>query len=158
MFNPDKVNIITQARAWQGEFPITGRYTYGVAGERFFREIKENGRIFGTRCAKCDIVYVPARMYCERCFAHLDEWVEVPPTGTVHTFTVLRLDLDDHPLEEPRVLAFVVLDGTDGGFVHYLGEVDPDDVYIGMEVEAVFKPKEEREGGITDILYFKPIG
>jgi uncharacterized OB-fold protein len=27
-----------------------------------------------------------------------------------------------------------------------------------MRVEAVFKPKEERRGEITDIKYFRPIG
>jgi uncharacterized OB-fold protein len=29
-------------------------------------------------------------------------------------------------------------------------------VEIGMTVEAVFKPKEERVGSILDIQYFKP--
>jgi uncharacterized OB-fold protein len=30
-------------------------------------------------------------------------------------------------------------------------------VKIGMRVQAVWKPENEREGAITDILYFKPI-
>jgi len=41
--------------------------------------------------------------------------------------------------------------------MHKLGEVDPEKVYIGMRVKAVWKPAEERQGAITDILYFKPI-
>jgi uncharacterized OB-fold protein len=28
---------------------------------------------------------------------------------------------------------------------------------MGMRVQAVWKPPEEREGSVTDILYFKPI-
>jgi len=48
------------------------------------------------------------------------------------------------------------MDGTDGGLVHYLGEVDSRDVRIGMQVEAVFKPKKERKGSIFDIKYFRP--
>ncbi len=152
----DKVNIITQAKAWVDRFPLTGRYTYGIAGERFFREIKDNARFMGTRCPTCDLVYVPPRLYCERCFAHLDEWVEVSPVGTVATFTVLYVDLDENPLSEPQIVALVELDGADGGLVHFLGEVEPDDVYTGMPVEAVFKPAEERVGAITDIRYFRP--
>ncbi len=152
----DKVNIITQAKAWVDRFPLTGRYTYGIAGERFFREIKDNARFMGTRCPTCDLVYVPPRLYCERCFAHLDEWVEVSPVGTVATFTVLHVDLDENPLPEPQIVALVELDGADGGLVHFLGEVEPDDVYTGMPVEAVFKPAEERVGAITDIRYFRP--
>ena len=152
----DKVNIITQAKAWVDRFPLTGRYTYGIAGERFFREIKDNARFMGTRCPTCDLVYVPPRLYCERCFAHLNEWVEVGPVGTVATFTVLHVDLDENPLPEPQIVALVELDGADGGLIHFLGEVEPDDVYTGMPVEAVFKPAEERVGAITDIRYFRP--
>ena len=41
--------------------------------------------------------------------------------------------------------------------MHMLGEVDPEDVHVGMKVKAVWKPREERTGAITDILYFKPL-
>jgi hypothetical protein len=41
--------------------------------------------------------------------------------------------------------------------MHKLGEVEPDEVKIGMRVQAVWKPEGDREGSITDILYFKPI-
>lgn len=145
------------AIAWEGDIPITSRYTVGIAGERFFREILENAKLLGTRCTECDITYVPPRMYCEQCFAHLDEWVDVPSTGHVHTFTVVHIDLDGNPSPEPRVVAFVRLDGTDGGLVHFLDEVDPDEVSIGMCVEAVFKDEADRKGSITDIAYFKPV-
>jgi len=40
--------------------------------------------------------------------------------------------------------------------LHKLGEVEPANVCVGLEVEAVLKPKKDREGKITDILYFKP--
>lgn len=144
------------ALAWEGDMPTEGRYTAGIAGERFFREIQENGRFMGTVCPECDITYVPPHLYCERCFADLKDWVEVPTTGRVYTFTVVHLDLDGEPLPEPRVMAFVHLDGTDGGLVHYVEEVDPDQLCIGMPVEAVFKEEEEREGSIRDIVYFRP--
>ena len=26
--------------SWQGELPVTNRYTYGLAGEKFFRALK----------------------------------------------------------------------------------------------------------------------
>ncbi len=49
------------------------------------------------------------------------------------------------------------IEGTQGGIVHWLGETHFKDVYIGMSVEAVFKAKKDREGGILDIKYFRPI-
>ncbi len=141
---------------WHGDLPTEGRYTAGIAGERFFREIKENGRFVATVCLDCDITYMPPRLYCEQCFGQLDEWVDVRPRGRVHTFTVVHRDLDDELLPEPKIMGFVTLDDTDGGLVHYLDEVDPEDVYLGMEVEAVLKAEREREGSITDIEYFRP--
>jgi len=104
-------------------------------------------------------VYVPATMFCERCFTQLDEWVEVSPRGHVFTFTVLFVDLDEQPLETPAILAYIKLDGSDGGLIHYLGEIDTNevDLDIGLEVEAVFKDPADRVGGITDIAYFRPV-
>jgi len=154
----EKVDKLHHAVAWRGDIPITNRYTAGIAGERFFREIKDNARIVGTRCPACDLVYVPATMFCERCFAELDEWVEVSSRGEVFTYTVLHRNLDDQPLDPPAVLAYVKLEGSNGGLVHYLGEIDPECVYIGLEVEAVFKDAAEREGSILDVKYFRPVG
>jgi hypothetical protein len=137
--------------------PTEGRYTAGIAGERFFRAIKDEGQFLATVCLDCDITYMPPRHYCEECFAHLDEWVEVDPAGHVHTFTVVHQDLDDKPLSQPRILAFVILDETDGGLVHYLGEVESEEVYLGMPVEPLLKEKEQRRGSINDIKYFRPV-
>jgi uncharacterized OB-fold protein len=97
-------------------------------------------------------------MLCERCFAELDEWVGVPNRGKVFTYTVLHRDLDEKPLEPPAILAYVKLEGSTGGLVHYLGEIEVECVCIGMEVEAVFKDAAQREGSILDIKYFRPVG
>lgn len=140
--------------SWKGNLPVTSRYTYGLAGERFFRAIKDEGRILGTRCPECDITYVPAVLFCERCMAELTEWVDVGLLGEVHTYTILFEDLDGNPLAQPEIVAFIRL--GDGGLVHRLSGVDPDELYIGMTVEPVFKPAEERTGSILDILYFRP--
>lgn len=153
----EKVDKLHDAISWPGDMPITSRYSAGIAGERFFRAIKDEARILGTHCAACDLVYVPATIFCERCFADLDEWVEVSNRGEVFTYTVLHRDLDDQPLDPPAVLAYVKLHGSTGGLVHYLGEVDPEEVHIGLEVEAVFKGAAEREGSILDVLHFRPV-
>ncbi|MGD2177346.1 MAG: Zn-ribbon domain-containing OB-fold protein [Anaerolineae bacterium] len=142
---------------WRSDMPTRGRYTVGIAGERFFREIMENGRFMATACSDCEITYMPPRLYCEQCFAQLDDWVEVDLVGHVHTFTVLHQNLDEEPLPKPRIIAFVHLDDTDGGLVHNLDEVEPEEVYLGMPVEAVFREKDERRGSITDIKYFRPV-
>lgn len=154
----EKVGKITEARAWLGEIPIQSRYTCGLAGEKFFREIKDNARLIGTRCPECDFTYVPPAIYCERCFSRLEEWVEVGPEGTVQSFTVLCVALDGSPLDEPEIMALIQLDGADSVLVHRLGKVNLDELAIGMRVKPVFKPKKERQGSILDIVQFVPVG
>jgi len=153
----EKIRDSREIQHWPGHMETDYIYTLGIAGERFFNEIKKNGRIMGAKCRKCGIVYVPPRMYCERCFEKLEQWFDAGKRGTVHTYTVAHIDIDGSKLKEPTIYAVIKIDGTDGGLVHKLGDIDPEKIKIGMRVEAVFKPKEKREGSINDIRYFKPI-
>jgi acetyl-CoA C-acetyltransferase len=129
------------------------------AGEAMgaFLEGLRDGRIVGTVCTVCGRTLVPPRKFCERCFRPTDSWVEVEAVGTVNTFSICHVTWDMRPLEPPEIPAVIRLDGaSDGGFLHKLWEVPPDDVRIGMKVEAVWRPVEERTGSILDIAYFRP--
>jgi hypothetical protein len=140
--------------AWLGDLPVTSRYTFGIAGERFFRAFKDEGKILGANCPACDLTYVPARIFCERCMAELDAWQDVGTRGEVYTFTLLFVDKDGIPLDEPEIVAFIRI--GDGGLIHRLSDIEPEGVEFGMPVEAVFKPKKDREGSILDIKHFRP--
>jgi len=142
---------------WEGQIPMSYIYTAGRAGEKFFRELI-NGKIFGAKCEACNITYVPAKIFCEKCFARLeDHYLDVGTKGTVHTFTQSYETYEGIRKEKPSILAVIQIDGTQGSLVHWLGEIDFEKVSIGMPVEAVFKAKKDREGSILDIKYFKPI-
>ena len=93
-------------QAWIGDLPVTSRYTAGIAGERFFRAIKDEGVIYGSYCDRCATNYVPARLFCERCLDELDEWTDVGTTGEVHTFTLLFENLEGTPRQEPEVITW----------------------------------------------------
>ncbi len=152
----EKVSQIDQTKPIRNELPLWYLYTAGIAGERFFREIKDNGKLFATKCPKCNLVYLPPSLFCERCFSQMEDWLAVKNQGTVHTYTISYIDLDGAKLDKPVILAFVQFDGIHGGLVHFLDEIKPEKVKIGIPVEAVFKPKAERTGSILDIKYFKP--
>jgi uncharacterized OB-fold protein len=143
---------------YHGQIYIPNTYSAGAVGSKFLIALRDKGKILGTRCAACNRVYVPARSVCTDCFAQLDEWVEVSDKGTVLTYTI---DQESKPViqptEPPILYAIIQLDGADTGFVHMLGEVAPEQLTIGLRVQAVFKPKKEREASILDIKYFKPI-
>lgn len=136
------------------------RYAWdaGVAIGRYLEELQA-GRLIGRRCNSCRRVMIPPRMFCESCFCPTDEWVVLQNTGTVKTFSLCYITWDMKRLTEPQIPAVIDIDGASRGMglMHLLGEVKPEEVKIGLRVQAVWKPAAERQGAITDILYFKPL-
>ena len=112
----------------------------------------------GIKCPTCNRVYVPPRSTCKDCFGKLSEWVEVGHEGTLLTYAVAYQPHPAQPVGLPIAYGIVQLDGADTGLVHLLGEVDFEQLRIGMKVRAVFKVKKERVASILDIKYFKPLG
>jgi uncharacterized OB-fold protein len=143
-----------------GRWDIPYRHTAGRAATRFFRELKENKRIVGVRCPSCQRVLVPPRGFCERCFVPLDEFVGVEDKGTLTTFTIVYAHFTSLP-PPPYCVGIIKLDGADTGLIHYIGGVDLQDmeaakkaISVGMRLQAIWR--DEREGKITDIGYFRP--
>ena len=138
----------------KGDIPITNLYTVGIAGQKFFEALKDKGEFLGTRCNKCETTYVPARYFCERCFAELREYIKVSDKGEIVSFTVVYKDLDDKHLAEPKVVGAIKLDGADTVLIHFINAT-PAKVSIGKKVKAVLEPKAKRKGAITDIRFFE---
>ncbi|MCL5289857.1 MAG: Zn-ribbon domain-containing OB-fold protein, partial [Firmicutes bacterium] len=115
----------------------------------------------GTKCPQCHRVLIPARSFCEQCFGPADEWVEVGDQGTIETFSINCMKYVGMP-DPPYILAIIRLDGADTGMMHFIGGLDLSNVdeaagklKIGTRVQAVWK--ENREGSITDIEYFRVV-
>jgi uncharacterized OB-fold protein len=145
------------ARIWRGTMPVEFLYTAGIAGERFFDTLRRRDVFAVTRCEECNLTYLPPRLYCERCFDDLSEaWHDVPPVGRVHTFTVVRVDGIGEPLHTPEIVAYVRIDGTDGGMVSRLLQVEAAAVGLEMPVRAVLAPRRKRRGVLVDLLGFAP--
>jgi len=144
-------------RHWEGNLEADYIYTSGVAGERFFVALRDEGRILASRCTACKLDYLPPRMFCEDCFAELTEFVDVPREGRVAAVTVANLDRTGARLDRPELWAFVTFEGIRGGFVHrLLAAVDK--VHVGAKVRAKLKARSARRGEITDIEGFEPAG
>ncbi len=164
------VTALKRKQLDSGEILVTGwepklgyAWDNGPAIGRYLAELK-NGRLIARECKKCHRVMLPPRMFCELCWRPSDDWVFVEDTGTVNTFVISHVDwkagrLDIEGGERPFTPAVIEIDGASKGMgiLHHLGDVDPDDIFIGMRVKAVWKPAEERTGSITDILHFAPL-
>lgn len=141
---------------WRGVIPVGSLYTAGTGGQKFFTALKARGELLGTRCGPCRQVYVPARRFCERCFAELNDEVKVGPAGTVKSFSLCHVDDDGRPLRQPAAFALVQLDGATTVLLHRLLDVkDGSQVAIGGRVTVVIKPKTKRTGSILDIEGFR---
>jgi len=138
-----------------GELDIRYRYSYGEHYDRFYREMRDNRRIMTVKCPKCGAVLLPPRPYCGFCYTLVEDWVEVSDEGKLLTFTVVYLPFVGQPTEPPYVYAFITLDGADVQFPHILGEVELEDIKVGMRVKAVWE--ENRKGTLHDIRYFRPV-
>jgi acetyl-CoA C-acetyltransferase len=140
------------------EHHVDARYAWdaGIAVGGFLDGL-QRGRIVGRACRRCDRVLVPPRMFCDRCFGETEGWVDVEQTGVVQTFSICHVSWDMRPLELPVIPAVVSIDGSDGGLLHLLGEIEADDVRVGMAVEATWRPVGERIGSIQDLAYFRPM-
>ena len=128
-------------------------YKYSYAGlSRFFRELRDNCKLFATKCKTCGFTSMPPRPFCSHCYGDI-EWVELPGAGTIETFTVQYFSSSEFVSKVPFLAALIKLDGTDG-FI--LNNVEMDDISkakVGMPVKVMFR--DFRLGMITD-FYFVP--
>ncbi|MFC1522954.1 Zn-ribbon domain-containing OB-fold protein [Elusimicrobiota bacterium] len=127
----------------------------GIAMGKFFEGLKK-GKIMATYCSKCKRTLVPPRVFCEKCFRDIDKWVTIKDTGIIQTFSVCYTTWNMKRLKTPQIPAVVAIDGaTPGyGFMHMIKVKDWKTLKIGDKVKAVWKPKAQRKGAITDIKYF----
>ena len=90
--------------------------------------------------------------------SRLLEGQHLKDTGRVNTFSICYGTWDMKRGKKPFIPAVIEIDGADPGMgiLHLIDGVNPDTVEIGMPVRAVWKPEENREGAITDILHFRP--
>ena len=138
-------------RRIEGGMPVSFRYTPGVGNTAFFEALRDRGVFLGSRCADCEVTYLPARIFCERCFASITPDTECGPEGVVVSWTAAYLDVDGERLDPPVTYCLVQLDGADTVLLHrLLGQAD-----IGARVGAVLS--EDRTGSIGDLEGFAPV-
>lgn len=110
----------------------------------YWRDSEQNQRLVARECGSCGYVSFPERRdVCKRCGDH-PEWdtVQLAQHGTVESYVVQNRLPDE--FETPMPLAIVDVAQADGegepARVYGLfTETDPDDMEVGLEVEADFR-------------------
>jgi uncharacterized OB-fold protein len=129
-------------------------YKYAYGGQsRFFRELRENRRLYGSKCPKCGKVFCPPRQDCNRCYEKM-EWIPLSGEGTVVTCCSVHFSNSSFIKKVPFICALIRLEGTDFLMISNVEMDDISQAKPGMRVRAMFR--EERDGAITD-FYFEPM-
>jgi uncharacterized OB-fold protein len=104
------------------------------------------------RCRSCNAAQFYPRDLCRECWSRELDWISCSGKATVYSYTICRLP--PHPgFEEdlPLVIAIVELEEGVTMTTNIIG-CDPEQVEIGMPVEAVFDHVDED----TTLVKFKP--
>lgn len=127
----------------QGVFPARLDDPYADELTQPFWDAALEGRLVAPRCTNCGTFVLYPQPYCFECQGTEFDWVDLPGTGTIYTFTVVR-----HPLMPqlsaivPYVSGVVELDGTQGAGARMLVNIvdcDPETVKIGDKVKVQFE-------------------
>jgi uncharacterized OB-fold protein len=138
--------------------PVRLNYDHTVSpGESSYLLALAEGRLIGQRCPACGKVYLPPRGACPVDGVPTRDEVELPGTGIVTTFCVVNVPFHGQRFPSPYVAASVLIDGADIAFQHLILGCPPDEVRMGMRVQAVWKPREEWDIG-HNIDHFEPTG
>jgi len=142
----------------EGGIHMPYSWTVGRVGSRFLIELRDHGRIMGSRCPNCHLVWVPPRLRCPECYAEIDDraWMEVGPHGTLRHFTIVRYEHPAQPMKPPFAYGLIDLDGASRAITHLISGMDLDCLRPGIRVKPVMEST--RQGHILDIAFFTPVG
>jgi uncharacterized OB-fold protein len=141
----------------RGVFPVTLDDPYADESTQPFWEAALEGRLLASQCCQCGQFLLPPQPRCFNCQGAEFKWEELPGTGTIYSYTVVRHPLVPFVREAvPYVSAVIELDGTQGAGSRLLANVidcDPEAVSIGDRVQVAF----DRLSDTLAIPRFAPI-
>ena len=140
------------ARTVSGGMPVAFHYTPGVGNTAFFEALRDRGVLLGLAAKRARTRTCRRGSSASGASRSSTADTECGPGGTLESFTLGHVGIDGEPLDEPRTIGLVKLDGADTVLLHSLIGDGP--WQIGVRVDGVVR--DERTGSITDIEGFRP--
>lgn len=111
--------------------------------------------LIGSKCLDCGFISYPPKLVCPKCRSRRIERVELGTSGRVVSYTIINVPMDGFENMTPLIIALVEIGG--GRVLTQLTNVKPEEVYVGMEVEATIRISGETvDGYIPYVVKFKP--
>ena len=124
---------------------------------RYWRLRNQRYRLEGTVCLSCGAKHFPPRGICSDCQSDALEPYRFSGIGKVYSYTVVHQAPDIFDKQVPYVVALVDLE-EGVRLTAQLTDMDPDEVFIGMEVELVVRKiyEDGKNGPIQYGYKFRP--
>jgi uncharacterized OB-fold protein len=137
--------------------PVTVSFDYtrsvGPVLGRFLTGLRER-RVVGARLSDGRVV-VPPPEFDPGTHAATGDFVDLPDTGVVTSWTWVSEPTAGQPFDRPFAYALITIDGADTPWLHAVDVASPDEITTGLRVRARWA--EETVGAVTDLV-FEPEG
>jgi uncharacterized OB-fold protein len=100
-----------------------------------FIDYLDQGKVMGTRCRECGMVFFPPRADCYKCLSSSMEWFEIEGTGVLLTYS--KLKFAPMGFEDDLPYCIAVLDyGDYKVFGRIAGDIPDEDIKMGMAMKT----------------------
>lgn len=101
-----------------------------------FIDYLEKGKVMGTRCKDCGMMFFPPRADCYKCLAGNMEWFEVSGKGKLVSYSKLEYAPQGFDGDLPYSIALLDY-GDYKVFGRIASNVPDEELQVGMELETV---------------------
>jgi uncharacterized OB-fold protein len=100
-----------------------------------FIDYLEKGKVMGTRCKGCGLIFFPPRADCHQCLAGNMEWSEITGTGKLVTYS--KLEFAPVGFQEDVPYCIALLDyGDYKVFGRIADDLSEQDIKVGMQMKT----------------------
>ena len=162
--NPDSQELIRVPQ----RVTLRWKEPAGLFANRAFLLMRDKAELWAVRCPLCERVLFPPEIVCGMCKIRIedidDNWVKLGNEGTLLNFYKVtgHREIEPNTGWHPKGQTYgpIGLIRPDGGndwtvLAQVLEEKDVTRLRKGMRVQAVWKPREERNGLMSDIRFWK---
>ena len=101
-----------------------------------FIDYLDKGKVMGTKCKDCGLVFFPPRADCYHCLTSNVEWFEVSGTGKLVTYSKLQYGPVGFEGDLPYTIALVDC-GAYKVFGRIAGDIPDNEIKVGMPMKVV---------------------
>ena len=105
--------------------------------EQFYKNISQK-KLMGGKCRKCGKIHLPPRPLCDKCLSTEFEWVELPRTGKLLTYTIIHVAPTQFQNMTPYAVGIVQLENG-VKIPGMIKDVPLDKIRVGMSLKMEFE-------------------